>query len=362
MGTASSQRRIVCFSAYTNNLRATAFTHFLRDLGYEIIKPKPHGPSGSILELVLTLLPNCWLALTCRADLAAGFKPHPNVTLPLLICKLRGMPTWIDVDDLDHAYREGLVSRLVEWMQRPFPRLCTVISYHNQLLKDYLVQRMRCAPERLLRIPQGVHYAFFNEAVAPADLPVDDSKPVAIYAAHLNVASDLDPVLRAWRTVVEKKPGALLVVIGGGPMQGHFQRLAVELGLAAQVCFTGEVRHAEVRRYFARADVALLYMSRRLVNKYRCSLKLREYFAAGLKVVCNDFGELDEFAELTYQTKSGVGDFAAMIVRVLEGFDDGRQETARRFAREQLDWPRIIETAAADLARHVKLAPPRQLS
>jgi glycosyltransferase involved in cell wall biosynthesis len=314
------------------------------------------------MELALTLLPNCWLALTCHADLAAGFKPHPNVTLPLLICKLRGMPTWIDVDDLDHAYREGWMSWLVECLQRPFPRLFTVVSYHNQLLKDHLVQHMRCAPERLVRIPQGVHYAFFNEAVMPADLPVDDSKPVAIYAAHLNVASDLDPVFRAWQMVVEKKPGALLVVIGGGPMQEYFQRLAAELGLAAQVHFTGEVLHAEVRRYFAQADIALLYMSPRLVNKYRCSLKLREYFAAGLKVVCNDVGELGEFAELTYQTKSDVVDFAAMIVRMLEGFDDGRQETARRFAREQLDWPRIIAAAATDLGRHVKLAQPRQLS
>jgi len=176
------------------------------------------------------------------------------------------------------------------------------------------------------------------------------------------VASALDPVFRAWQSVVEKKPGALLVVIGGGPMQGHFQRLAAELGLTAQVHFTGEVPHAEVRRYFERADVALLYMSPRLVNEYRCSLKLREYFASGLKVVCNDVGELSEFPELTYQTKSGVEDFAAMIIRVLEGFDDGRQETARRFAREQLDWPRIIAAAAMDLGRHVKLAPPLQLS
>src|SRR5437016_597139 len=110
-------RRIVCFSAYSANLRATAFTRFLRTCGYDIIEPKPHGPPGSILELGLTLFPNCWLALTVRADLAGGFKPHPNVTLPLLICKLRGIPTWIDVDDLDHAYREGWVSRLVEWMQ-----------------------------------------------------------------------------------------------------------------------------------------------------------------------------------------------------------------------------------------------------
>jgi glycosyltransferase involved in cell wall biosynthesis len=350
--------RIVCFSAYSANLRATAFTHFLRACGYEIIEPKPHGPAGSILELGLTLLPNCWLALTVRADLAAGFKPHPNVTLPLMICKLRGIPTWIDVDDLDHAYREGWVSRLIECLQRPFPRWCSIITYHNLLLRDYLIKKMGCASARLLRIQQGVDCKFFNQPVTPAEVP---GKRIALYAAHLNVASDLDQVLQAWQMVTGKVPESVLLIIGGGPMLTHYQKMVVEMGLTGRVHFTGEIAHADVPRYFARGDVALLYMSNRLVNAYRCSLKLREYFAAGLKIVCNDFGELSEYAHLTYQTKSAVADFAGMIVRVLNGHDDGRQTKAQRFAVEQLDWPRLIETAAEDLSHRAKLAPPRQI-
>ena len=104
-------RRIVSFSAYSTNLRAAAVARLLRESGYEIVAPRPRGRPGSIGELVRTLIPNCWTALTCRADLAVGWKPHLNVTLPLLICQLRGIPTWIDVDDLDHAYRDGFLGR-----------------------------------------------------------------------------------------------------------------------------------------------------------------------------------------------------------------------------------------------------------
>jgi glycosyltransferase involved in cell wall biosynthesis len=238
------------------------------------------------------------------------------------------------------------VSRLVEWLQRPFPRQFSVISYHNHRLREYLIQHMRCAPDRLLRIQQGVDYQFFQR-------PRRAAGPIAIYAAHLNVASDLREVLQAWQLVIREIPAARLRIIGGGPLLAHYRRMAETMGLAGSVEFTGELAHAAVPDQFADAQAALLYMSNRLVNAYRCSLKLREYFAAGLKVVCNDVGELPEYAHLTYQTKSDLAEFAAMAVRVLRGHDDGRQVAAQKFAAEELDWPRLIAGAANEITARI---------
>ncbi|MEI6297381.1 MAG: glycosyltransferase [Verrucomicrobiota bacterium] len=357
-------KRILCFSAYAANLRYVALARGLRDHGYEVIASKSHGPSGSILELALTLLPNCWLALTCRADLAAGFKPHPNVTLPLWIAKLRGLPTWLDVDDLDHAYRTGWVGTLVEILQRPFPRLYTIVTYHNENLREHLIRDRHVNPDRLLRVEQGVDCRLFDGQAAPDrvaevrrrfDLA---GKPVAVYTAHLNVASDLEPVLTAWQTVVRELPAAVLLVVGGGPLRQHFENLAGQMGLTSQVHFTGEVSHGDVPAFFAVADVALLYFSPRLVNQYRCSLKLREYFAAGVKVVCNDVGELPTFAHLTYQSSSDPAAFAANIVRVLRGGGDRREQQAHDYARQQLHWPRLIEQATREIVARGGLASP----
>ena len=350
-------KRLVCFSAYAGNLRYTALVNGLRALGYEVAESKSHGPPGSILELVLTLLPNCWRALTARADLVAGFKPHPNVTLPLLIAKLRGLPTWLDVDDLDHAYRAGWVGKLVEIIQRPFPRCATIVTYHNENLRDYLIREMHVAPNRLLRIEQGVDCTLFDGQAAP-DLVAAvrrrfdlAGKRVAVYTAHLNVASDLEPVLKTWQLVGREFPTAVLLVVGGGPLRQHFEALAAQMGLAGHVHFTGEVNHAEVPAYFAIADAALLYFTPRLVNEYRCSLKLREYFAAGLKVVCNDFAELKNYPHLTYQSTTSPAAFAAAIVQVFRDGGDGRERTAQEYARQQLHWPRLIATVAPEIAR-----------
>ena len=345
-------RRLVCFSAYSTNLRAAALVRLLAAAGYDVVISRPRGKPGSISELVRTLIPNCWLALTCRADLAVGFKPHLNVTLPLLICRLRGIPTWIDVDDLDHAYRDGLLGRLVEISQRPFPRRFRIVTYHNERLKDYLVTRMGCRPEQLLRIEQGVDYGTFNAPAAPVPTALDVAgKRVGIYTAHLNVASDLEPVLAAWRDVVTQLPDAFLLVVGGGPLLDAYRGKVAAMGLAAHVGFTGEVAHRDVPAYVALGHAALLYFSPRLVSEYRCSLKLREYFASGLRVVCNDVGELKDFAHLTYQSGSDPGLFSANIVRVLRGFSDGRERAARDYAAKRLDWRAIVSAAEPEIAK-----------
>ena len=357
-------RRILWFSAYSTNLRAAAFLRYLRESDYEVVMPPPRlrGKPGSIGELARTLIPNCWLALTRRGDLAAGFKPHLNVTLPLLICKLRGMPTWIDVDDVDHAYRTGWLARVVELSQRPFPRIFGIVSYHNARLKDYLLTEMRCRHGQLLRIEQGVNSKVFNDPTVlnkTSDIHqrfgIAD-KRVGIYTAHLNVASDLEPVLAAWRHVVERLPDAFLLIVGGGPLLDHYRQMAQEMGVAAQVGFTGEVPHEDVPAYLAVAQTAVLYFSPRLVNEYRCSLKLREYLAAGLRVVCNDVGELKDFAHLTYQSGSEPRLFAANLLRLLQGHSDGREQAAHAYACEHLDWREIVRSAEAEIAKRAGLA------
>ncbi len=350
------------FSAYSTNLRAAAFGECLEESGYVLVRPRSRGLPGSIGELARTLIPNCWTALTGRADLAAGFKPHLNVSLPLLICRLRGIPTWIDVDDLDHAYRSGWISRVIELSQRPFPRWFRIVSYHNARLKSFLLTQMRCRESQLLRIEQGVDYPTFSTpAAAGRTLDIQkqydvSGKRVAIYTAHLNVASDLEPILAAWRDVATRLPDAFLLVVGGGPLLEHYRRMVHEMGLAAQVGFTGEVSHDDVPAHLALAEAALLYLSPRPVNEYRCSLKVREYFAAGLPVVCNDVGELKDFAHLTYQSTSDPRAFSANVVHVLQGQSDGREHAARVYAREQLDWRAIVAAAEPDIAHRAGFA------
>ena len=103
--------------------------------------------------------------------------------------------------------------------------------------------------------------------------------------------------------------------------------------------------------------MALVYFSPRLVNKYRCSLKLREYFAAGIKVVCNDFAELKDYEHLTYQSDTTLNSFAAMIVSVLRSGGDGRERTAKEYAQQHPHWPLIVESMLAEIKRRIQAFP-----
>lgn len=176
-------------------------------------------------------------------------------------------------------------------------------------------------------------------------------KRVGVYTAHLNVASDLEPVLVAWLLVAKQLPDAFLLVVGGGPRLDYYRGMVQTMGLGRQVGFTGEVAHSDVPAYLNIAQVAVLYLSPRPVNEYRCSLKLREYLAAGLRVVCNDVGELKEFVHLTYQTGSDPERVAANLVRLLQGYTDGREQAARAHAATQLDWREIVRVAELEISK-----------
>jgi glycosyltransferase involved in cell wall biosynthesis len=324
----------------------------LRGAGWQVTESRGRGRRSTPWELLATLLPNCWLALRAEADVALGCKPHPNVTLPLMICRRRDVKTWLDVDDLDHAYRPGLAGRIVGWLQRPHPRRADVVSYHHPLLLTHLVDALGCDPERTLAVAQGVHVARFARPRAP--LAAYDGRPRAVFAAHLNLACDLEIVLSAWPQVLAHRPTAVLTVVGGGARLGEFRRQVHAQGLTGSVELVGEVRPAEVPAYLAGADVAVAWATDRPVNRHRCSLKLREYLAAGLPVVCNDVGELVDFAAVTYQVSGGVDRLADELVRLLDGDGDGREEHGRRLA-ERLDWQPIVTEAAGTVAQRLGL-------
>ena len=317
--------RVLHLSAYTDNLRARAFADGLRRVGWRVVDSRGRGKRSTAWEIAATIVPNCWMALRTDADLAVGCKPHPNVTWPLAICRRRGIPTWLDVDDLDHAYRPGWAGRVVASLQRPHPRRADVVTYHHARLRTHLVQRLGCDPERTLAVDQGVDVARFER----------DRSPLS---------------------ALDGRPRAVLTVVGGGARLGEFRRTVAALGLAGSVELVGHVRAAEVPAYLSGADVAVTWSTDRAVNQHRCSLKLREYLAAGLPVVCNDVGELGDFAPVTYQVASEA-DLADELVGRLDGDSDGREVAGRALAAE-LDWQPIVSAAAAAMAARFGLDPP----
>jgi len=83
-----------------------------------------------------------------------------------------------------------------------------------------------------------------------------------------------------------------LIVVGDGPLRGDLEQQAREVGAADRVVFTGFVGDEDKRNLLAASD---LYVSTSQHEGF--GLVFLEGMAAGLPVICYDFGGQTDFLE-----------------------------------------------------------------
>jgi glycosyltransferase involved in cell wall biosynthesis len=79
-----------------------------------------------------------------------------------------------------------------------------------------------------------------------------------VSVGRLIAPKGMDEVLRVFRMVQEKWPGATLVVVGDGPERAGLEHLSKSLGIHRAVKFTGHLPQRDVAREMAAAEVFLL--------------------------------------------------------------------------------------------------------
>jgi glycosyltransferase involved in cell wall biosynthesis len=265
-------------------LRARYLTASLKNAGAEATLAPGIGTLPLFLDLTASALWNLRLLFSpCEVIIAC--KPLPSVTPLLMLKGMRGAVTVVDIDDLDYGYRTGLLSWITRRMQTPFPKRCNMVTYHNESLVRVIRDAFRVNPEHLFQLPQGVDLGVFQPRPQPAHRNGRGPGPVVVYPAHLNLASDLDAIFEVVRLAHHVLPSLRLMVIGGGPKERHFRRLAKAKNLDGYVEFTGYVQPERVPSYLAMGDAGIAYYKDIEVNYYRSSMKLREMLSTGLKVV-----------------------------------------------------------------------------
>jgi glycosyltransferase involved in cell wall biosynthesis len=106
----------------------------------------------------------------------------------------------------------------------------------------------------------------------------------------------LDTLLGAFARLHAWRPDAQMLIVGDGPEAPRIAATLERLGLTGAVRLTGAVDPAEVPRHLAEMDVAVApYPDLRPF--YFSPLKIVEYAAAGLPVICSDVGGLDRLVE-----------------------------------------------------------------
>ncbi|NUT43615.1 MAG: glycosyltransferase family 4 protein, partial [Thermoactinospora sp.] len=161
-----------------------------------------------------------------------------------------------------------------------------VVTYLGGYTRDRLAAAI--PPHKLVRLAPGVDAGQFHPGVAKADLGLA-GRPVVACVSRLVPRKGQDQLIRAWPTVLRAVPGAVLLLVGGGPYRKRLERMA---GGHESIRFTGTVPAASLPGYYAAADVFAMPCRTRWngVDVEGLGIVFLEASATGLPVVAGASG------------------------------------------------------------------------
>ncbi|WP_299167694.1 glycosyltransferase [uncultured Arthrobacter sp.] len=140
----------------------------------------------------------------------------------------------------------------------------------------------------------------------------------------------LDVLLQAISLLAEERPKVRCLIVGDGVARSALEQLARELGIAAQVIFTGRVPREQAHLYHQALDIFVVPRRDLAVTRTVTPLKPVEAMASARPVVASDLPALKEILENSVTGILVVPDDAEALADALRGLmdEDGVRATA----------------------------------
>jgi glycosyltransferase involved in cell wall biosynthesis len=257
--------------------------------------------TGNLIgDILISLLFNVFILIRhFNCSVFYALKPAPNNCIPAFIAKVFGKKIILDIDDLDYAYWPDSKKRsIARWYFDSLSKMFPLITYHTPNLKKYLVDKVGVPESKTYYLAQGVSDAFLDVDINQPRIPKS-----IIYVATLSITSDFDKLIPMLTEVCKVHPDTHISVVGDGVRRYEFESLIKKYAIDKNVSFKGVIPHKELPSFICQHQIGLNYMEPSEVNDCRAILKLREYCACGLQVVCNISGDSVLFNECIYAEK-----------------------------------------------------------
>jgi glycosyltransferase involved in cell wall biosynthesis len=169
----------------------------------------------------------------------------------------------------------------------------------------------------------------------PLDIPKEYD---AVFLGRLSPQKGIDVLLNAWREVIRVKPGARLILLGGGNEDDvqTYRKMSRELGLESGVRFAGFVSDEEIVRYMGESKV-FVFPSR----KEGFAQAVSQAMGCGLCCILSDIPPLREMygSAASFVPVDQPVALSETIVHLLNA-DDERADLGRRARRlaESFSW------------------------
>jgi len=324
------------------------------------------GARGYAIEYSVALWKTfllCWKVLFTRGfDAIHACIPPDLFFLIGAFFKLFGKRFVFDHHDINPELyeakfgRRDFFYRLLVRLERWTFRFADVSLATNESYRRIAVERGGMDPDRVYVVRSGPSLERLK--LMPPDERLKQGRRFLVgYVGVMGAQEGIDLLLRAVHSIVHwhKRCDIHFGLVGGGTSLEEMKRLAVELGVADYVTFTGRVPDAEMLAMLNTADVCVNPDAANEMNDKSTMNKIMEYMALGKPIVQFDLTEGRYSAQQAslYARRNDPDDLAVKIVSLID--DPHRRarmgEFGRRRVENELEWryeaPKLLAAYAS---------------
>ena len=318
------------------------------------IRPAP-TPIGELREVKALERRAIAVARAWKPDILHAHSPALNGLAATRVSRALNIPLLYEIRAFweDAAVGNGtgtdgsLVYRLTRALETHVVKRADAVAVICEGLRDDLVRR-GVSPEKIMVSPNGVDLELFgdppprDEALARG-LDVVGADVIGFIGSFYDYEG-LDDLITAMPLILERRPNAALILVGGGPMEDALRGQAERSAAASRIRFVGRVPHSEVERYYSLIDVLVYPRKSMRLTDLVTPLKPLEAMAQKRMVAASDVGGHRELIEDGVTgTLFRADDPRALADAVSALFDDRqawpkRLDVARAFVEQDRNW------------------------
>jgi glycosyltransferase involved in cell wall biosynthesis len=234
--------------------------------------------------------------------------------------------------------RRDFLWKLMLWLERMTFRCADVSIATNESYRRIAIERGGMAPERVFVVRNGPSLERLK-LVSPVESLKKGKTFLVGYVGVMGKQEGIDYLLRAAAHLVHdlKRTDVHFSLAGGGTSLDEMRALAVELGVADYVTFSGRVSDAQLLAMLSTADVCVNPDVANDMNDISTMNKIMEYMALAKPMVQFDLteGRFSAQQASLYARRNDVFDFAMKIAQLLD--DPARRAAMGAFGRRRVE-------------------------
>ncbi len=201
-----------------------------------------------------------------------------------------GIPHILEVNSPyveEHAFLEkgyNLLYQKAKAAEQEQAMRTTMLVVVSTALKNYYMDVLGIDSNKIVVIPNAIKSNFCSENYdfeTRRKLDLENKKVFGFVGSFFRWHG-IDLLIKAFNEIED--PDTRLLIVGSGEIENELKLLANKQSRAADIIFTGEVRHVEIYDYIQAMDICVLARS----HWYGSPVKLFEYGAMGKPIIAPD--------------------------------------------------------------------------